>query len=272
MSTDLAAANPPVVVRPYRVARVEVLRVTELNPHMRRVTVGGADLAGVASAGLDQRIKVLLPHRGQAEPVVSDGPDWYTRHQQLPEHLRPVLRTYTIRAFRPAAPEMDIDFVLHGDTGPATRWAARARPGDRLAIVAPDVRHDPITGYEFRLPATASWSLLAGDETALPAIGSIVESLPPGHRAQVFVEVPDAGAEQSLAIPGGVELTWVRRDGARTLLDAIRGREFPAEPGYAWVAGEASTIRQLRRHLVTERGFGKDQVYFAGYWRLGERS
>ncbi|MBB4685804.1 siderophore-interacting protein [Amycolatopsis jiangsuensis] len=272
MSTELVAASPPVVVRPYRVAYAEVLRVSEVTPHMRRVTLGGPDLAGVTSAGLDQRIKVLLPQQGQPEPMVARTPDWYARHQQLPEELRPVLRTYTVRAFRPAEPEMDVDFVLHGDTGPATRWAARARPGDRLVVVAPDVRHDLITGYEFRPPATAAWTLLAGDETALPALGSIVESLPDGHRALVFAEVRDAKAEQALAVPRGVELTWVRRDRGQTLLDVLRARELPQGPGYAWLAGEASAIRDLRRHLVAQRGFAKDEIYFAGYWRFGERS
>ncbi|MBK1783703.1 siderophore-interacting protein [Prauserella cavernicola] len=271
MSVPVSAVKDE--VRPYRVARAHVVRVADVTPGMRRVTVGGAELASVTSAGLDQRIKVVLPQPGQHEPVVSTGPAWYGEHQRLPDDVRPVLRTYTVRAFRPGLAELDIDFVLHGDTGPASRWAARASAGDRLAIVAPDARHDPITGYEFRPPEGATWSLIAGDETALPAIAGIVEGLAPGHRAVVLVEIGTPGERQTLRAGPGVDVSWiVREDGPRRLLDAVRDTALPDGPGHAWIAGESGAITRVRRHLVSDRGFERGSVYFSGYWKRGEPS
>ncbi|MCP2163259.1 siderophore-interacting protein [Goodfellowiella coeruleoviolacea] len=269
-SPPTAKAEPS--VRPYRVFPVTVRGAVLVTPRMRRITLAGAELAGATSSGLDQRIKVLLPQDGQREPVIGGDGDWYQHHQRLPEEVRPVMRTYTVRRFRPWDNELDVDFVLHGDTGPASRWAARAVVGDRLAVVAPDAQHTPIIGYEYRPPRTSEWSLIAGDETALPAIGAIVESLGPHDRAEVFVEVADQTEVQPLVSVADVRFTWICRDGARPgqprgLLPAVRAAALPDRPGYAWLAGEAGMIARLRRHLVGERGFDRGSVYFSGYWK-----
>ncbi|WP_063713760.1 siderophore-interacting protein [Amycolatopsis nigrescens] len=263
------------VVRPYRVCRVHVLRTAQVTPRMRRITVGGPELATITSGGLDQRIKMLFPLPGQDEPVVPSGSAWYQAYQELPDEVRPPMRTYTVRGFRPSDGELDVDFVLHGDTGPASRWAGAARPGDRLAIVAPDRRHDPIVGYEYRPSPEHAWSLIAGDETALPAIGAIVESLAAGQRALVFAEVAEPSEIQVFATAADVRFTWACRAGAArpgSLLDAVREAEFPDGTPYAWIAGEAGGVRQLRRHLVTERSLDKESLYFSGYWKAGELS
>jgi NADPH-dependent ferric siderophore reductase len=260
-------------VESYILFRVEVVRTERISPHMLRVTFGGS-FAGCVSAGLDQRIKLFLPLAGQTEPVVPEGPDWYTEYRAMPEDVKPPMRTFTIRELRVDQHEMDVDFVLHGDLGPASTWAGRAKPGDRVAILAPNALHTPILGYEYKPDADTDWTLIAGDETALPAITGILAAMPAGRRALVFVEVESTEEIRALPCPGDARVTWLSRDGEPAvggglLKDAIERTEFPTGRPYAWIAGESSAITGLRRHLVRERGVDKKDVYFSGYWLLG---
>jgi NADPH-dependent ferric siderophore reductase len=258
-------------VQSYILFRVEVLRTERISPHMLRVTFGG-DLADCVSAGQDQRIKLFFPLPGETDPVVPEGPDWYTEYRAMPDGVRPPIRTFTIRELR--GDELDVDFVLHGDLGPASTWAGRAKPGDRLALLGPNALHTPIVGYEYKPPADTDWVLLAGDETALPAITAILSTMPAGWRARVFIEVESTQEMRPLTCPADLNVTWLSRDGGPAvggglLRDAISRTEFPDGKPYAWLAGETSAITGLRRHLVNERGFAKKDVYFSGYWLLG---
>jgi NADPH-dependent ferric siderophore reductase len=261
-------------VQPYTLFRAQVVRTQRISPQMRRITFGGPDLAGCTTAGHDQRIKLFFPLAGQAEPVVPEGPDWFTEFRAMPDDLRPPIRTFTISGFRPEAHELDVDFVLHGDLGPASTWAGRATPGDRVAILGPDVRHTPVLGYEYRPGADTDWTLLAGDETALPAIAAILAAMPADRRALVFLEVESTREMRPLDCAAGVHVTWLSRGGAPAvggglLREAIARTEFPVGRPYAWLAGESSAVVDLRRHLVRERGVDKKDVYFSGYWMLG---
>jgi NADPH-dependent ferric siderophore reductase len=261
-------------VQSYVLFRVEVARTERISPHMLRVTFGGSCLTGCVSAGHDQRIKLFLPRAGQSDPVVPEGPDWFTEYRAMPEDVKPPMRTFTIRALRADEHEMDVDFVLHGDLGPASTWAGRAQPGDRVAILAPNALCPTIYGYEYRPEADTDWTLLAGDETALPAIQGILAELPAGRRALVFLEVESDAEVRPLPCPGAADVRWLSRDGAPAvggglLRDAIAATDFPPGRPYAWLAGESSAITGLRRHLVRERGIDKKDIYFAGYWMLG---
>jgi NADPH-dependent ferric siderophore reductase len=258
----------------YSLFRAEVVGVRQLTPHMRRVTFSGPDLAGVVSAGLDQRIKLFFPLPGQTDPVVPEGENWYPEFRAMPENERPFMRTYTIRHFRPEALEMDVDMLAHGDTGPGSIWAGAATPGDRVAILAPDAGHTPILGYEFAPPADTEWLLLAGDDTALPAITAIIEAQPAGRLVHAFVEVASAAEMLPMVSPADLRMTWLSRAGRPAtngglLCEAIRRTEFPAGKPYAWLAGESSATKDLRRHLVNEREIDKELIYFSGYWLLG---
>jgi NADPH-dependent ferric siderophore reductase len=242
---------------------------------MARVTFGGPDLADFALAGPDQQVKLYFPKPGRRVPVLPGPADdgdgdvmrWYAAFQAIPEDERPWTRSYTVRAHDPLRGTVDVDFVLHRDAGPATRWALSAAAGDVLGMFGP-------SAY-FATPVplgTTDWMLLAGDESALPAIGTIVEALPPGARAMAYVEVTDAAEEQRFTTAGDVSVRWLHRDGAPAghgpLVEAVRGAVFPGGSGYAWLGGEASAVRALRRHLVGERGLDKRSVDFTGYWRL----
>src|SRR5688500_6398747 len=168
----------------YRPFAVQVARVQRLGPSFLRVTFTGAELDQCAPNGFDQRIKVLFPAAGLGLADWPTGPDWYGEWRALPEERRNALRTYSIRAWRPEPREMDVYFVLHGSTGPASAWAEQAAVGDEVALIAPNARFPGATGgFEWHPPADSSCLLLAGDETAVPAICAIVERLPAGRRA-----------------------------------------------------------------------------------------
>ncbi|RZS29605.1 NADPH-dependent ferric siderophore reductase [Herbihabitans rhizosphaerae] len=268
-------------VLPFLHFDAEVTAVAKISEHLTRVTFGGRDLRRITTGGPDQRIKLFLPRPGSTEVTVPTGADWYATWQKLPDDQRPTMRTYTIRALRPG--EIDVDFVLHGDLGPASRWAGQAKPGDRVVLWGPNAAKwgdnpepgSPMQGADYAPREGTDWQLIAGDETALPAIGGIVESLPAGARALIFVEVPEAADQQVWQTEGDVTIRWFPRDRVLTgestaLVNAIRSADFPDGQVYAWLAGEAGTVRALRRHLVTDRGIDRKLITFCGYWRHGK--
>lgn len=183
---------------------LEVVRATNITPHMRRVTLGGAEVAGFPSGKQGSHVKLFLPRPGQNEPVLptmgEQGPIW------PPADQRPFARTYTIRRFDAVAGELDLDFVLHGDNGPASAWAINAKPGDRVGIAGPGAR-GPI-------PLDMAWYLFVGDETALPAISAHLETLPTSARGLAIIEVADELEIQPLIHPPQIELRWLQRNGA----------------------------------------------------------
>jgi NADPH-dependent ferric siderophore reductase len=262
------------------VRTLRVLDTARVTPHMRRITFGGDDLADLTARlgafGPDQQVKLYFPRPGQAAPHLppvgdADMTSWYRAYMAVPEAERPWMRSYTIRAHDPERATIDVHFLLHADAGPATRWARTASPGDVLAMFGPDgayARPVPLTSSI----VDAAWLLMAGDESALPAIGTLAEALPPGRRAVAFVEVEGPADEQQLACAGELAVHWVHRGAApagsgTALIDEVRGARFPEGSVFAWLAGEAGTVRLLRRHLVEERGVPKRAIDFAGYWR-----
>lgn len=295
----------------YAVFAVAVSGIRRLGPSFIRVTFHGDELENFLFAGLDQRIKLVFPGGSGLGTFPRDTSGWYDQWRASPEEDRCILRTYTVRAARIEQREVDVDFVVHGDTGPATRWVSSAAVGDDLLVIGPDVRtlveadRSRIGGVEWN-PGAAELVLLAGDETAAPAICSILESLPAEARGQAFIEVPTTGDVLPVPGPAGVTVTWLPRDAASPphqgqLLDEAVRRwvgelnpgggasplaqldevdvdgevlwEVPAtEPAqtlYAWLAGEAGCIKELRRFLVRDTGLDRSSVAFMGYWRVG---
>jgi NADPH-dependent ferric siderophore reductase len=242
---------------------LQVREVSRLTPKMVRVVVGGEQLAGFASAAHDDHVKLFFPHPGEDKPVLPvptpNGPVY-------PEGaLRPVARDYTPRRYDAAANTLTLDFVLHSE-GPATAWAAQARPGQFLGVGGPR--------GSFVVPDDFDWYLLVGDEAAVPAIGRRLEELPGGTRSIAVIEVADAAEEQRLDTHARAEIHWLHRQGAvaghhALLQKALAELELPAGEGYAWVAAEASAAKALRRYLVDERGVPKDRVKAAAYWKQG---
>ncbi|MDT0445651.1 siderophore-interacting protein [Streptomyces johnsoniae] len=256
---------------PFEFFDVHVLRADRISPGFVRVTVGGAALTRFAGGGRDQRIKLFLPHPGQPRAVVprGAGAGWWPAWQRMSPGERATMRTYTVREHRREPDELDIDFALHGDVGVASRWAARAVAGDELTLLGP-VEEDN-GGVDFRPPPEADWVLVTADATALPAVEGILAWLPPGIGAKVWIEVDHAADRRELPTKADADITWLVRGEApgASVLDAVRNAAFPGGTPYAWLAGEASTVRGLRRHLVNDRGVDRRRITFTGYWRRG---
>ncbi|MFF3377003.1 siderophore-interacting protein [Streptomyces sp. NPDC002680] len=274
------------VTAPFRFFALHVARTARLGPSLVRVTFAGDDLAAFLSDGCDQSLSLFLPHPGQDAPAVPVelGDGWWQGWRELPDDVRAVMRSYTLRALRADShgrtTEIDIDFVLHGvepgaaaPAGPASLWASRAGAGDRVLLLGPAIADN--RAIRFRPPTGTDLVVIWADETAVPAASAILESLPAGTRAQVWLEAGHAGDIQDLVTAADAEITWLVRGagggaGAPSALEAIRGAQLPsAERPYAWIAGESSAVKELRRHLVRERGIDRRAVTFVGYWRRG---
>ncbi|MEU1299137.1 MULTISPECIES: siderophore-interacting protein [Streptomyces] len=246
---------------------VEVRRREFLTPGFASVTLGGPAVRDLVVAGNDQAVRLFFPREGQTAlrmPTVSNEA-WIAQLMLLPKSVRPWVRNLTIRRARPADDEIDIEFAVHGDS-PMSSWVRRAEPGDPAGIF--DI------GTMYRLPEHAEGQLLVGDETALPAILSILDGTPPSLATEVYLEVAAAADIRSVEAPAGARIHWFSRDDedlrpGTLALDAVRRASLPSGRFYIWVAGESRLATTLRRHLVNDRGVPKRDISFFGYWRLG---
>ncbi|MGJ6967632.1 siderophore-interacting protein [Streptosporangium sp. G11] len=251
---------------------LEVRANVRVSPSFNRLTLGGAALAGFTSPGRDHAVRLFFPRTGQARlwlPSLHNDA-WMAETLLQPASRRPWVRNYTVRDHRPEKQELDIEFALHGDQGPASAWAARARPGDPAGIFE--------EGYSYLPPDGADRQLLVGDESALPAILSILSTAPAALTGNVFLEVPEtADIRSRIESPVGVQVKWLPRDGAGTIpgalaLETVRKTPDLGTPSYTWIAGEAKLVTGVRRHLVNERRIEKKDIAFIGYWRHGRSS
>lgn len=302
----------------YILTRAQVRAVRRVSPYFARVTFGGDDLSEFCTPGdvYDARIKLVFPPASGVLPELDrSGHDWWQSFLAVPEQERGSMRTYSVRDLRVDAvtgdTEVDVDFVLHlepGLTGPASRWASTATVGQELYIVGPRRGVAEHGGAEYA-PGTAASVLLAGDETAAPAIARILEDAPRDLRGEAFIEVPSPADVLAIDAPSGVDVHWLPRDagelhGLRLIpavlahlgdedadeeirVKDVEGDILPWEtPEYSalgeeiapaqapaeryfWIAGESGVVTTLRRHLVKDLGIDRSQVAFMGYWRRG---
>ena len=299
----LTGAQP---ARAYRLFDVTLKQRIQLSPSLSRLVFTGPDVAQMHTLAADQRVKLFFPAADGSPPALPNDLHWNEARRALDEAQRPPMRTYTIRALRREQAEVDIDFVLHGVNGPASAWATHARSGDRLQILAPNLAFagDP-GGYEWNPPAGVRNVLLVGDETALPAIAGIFETLaeqndPP--QVQAFIEVPLQQDCLALSCNANTTLHWLprdqvqhaqgqamvhavtqlatlpaRRDSASTRLEEVdidqqilwERASASSQSFYAWVAGESAAVMQIRRFLINDQGLDRRALTLMGYWRAG---
>ncbi|NIE76379.1 siderophore-interacting protein [Pantoea sp. Ap-967] len=290
----------------YRLFDLQLKQRIALSPSLTRLVFTGPDVAEMTTLAPDQRVKLFFPATDGSLPILPNDTHWKAAHSALPAAQRPPMRTYTIRALRREALEVDVDFVLHGVNGPASAWATHALVGDRLQMIAPNLAHvgDP-GGYEWKPPQGVRNVLLVGDETALPAIAGILEQLAdnqPELAVQAFIEVPMEADCLALRHSPATRLHWLPRDllhanQGQAMLHAVRelaslpqGQsganvrledvdidtrilwELASSAGglfHAWVAGESATVMDIRRHLIKERGLPRESLTLMGYWRAG---
>jgi len=261
----VAVSNIAVTHASTGLVEAEVIRAERISPHFVRLTVAGDQLADWRHLGFDQWFRLAVPTAGDTRfDNLADTYDMagYLRYLTLPKATRPVIRNYTVREFRPELGELDIDFVVHGDDGVAGPWANGLPVGSHVALI------DQGCGFQ---PVESDWTLLVGDESALPAVLGILRDLPRDARGHAIVEIPDADDFQHVDAPAGFDVHWViRRPGApagRGALAHLRELPFPDGSVYAFAAGESKLATGARRHLVNERGVPKHNVSFCGYWR-----
>lgn len=257
---------------PINVRQLSVARVVDLSPGLRRITLTGDQLGafvthdGIAvpplrNEGFDDHVKIIVAGPGQDAPVppiqVNGHLDWN------PPQGRPHAKDYTPRRWDPVAGELDLEFVRHGD-GPAATWAEEARVGDPAWIAGPKS-----SGL---LPTGVDWLLAIGDETALPAIGRLLDDVPDDLPVRVVIEVPDAGHEVPLAARPNAVVRWVHRGDAEpgtseALIEALRELTWLDGQVYAWAAGETITLKPIRAYLKHDRQVPGDCMEVTGYWR-----
>ncbi|MFB8385249.1 SIP domain-containing protein [Streptomyces rubiginosohelvolus] len=269
----MSTRNPrPVVTFPIVLRELTVLRVADVTPGMRRVTLGGEqlrafhrdglDLPALRSEGFDDHVKFFFAD-GDAPPVL---PGQNVSSLDWPADARPIAKDYTPVRYDPEAGEIDFDFVRH-EGGVASSWAQAVKPGEVTWIAGPKMSH----GH----PEGVDWLLVIGDETALPAIGRWLAEMPAGTRARVLIEVGEESHRQDLPTEADATITWLTRDGAPAgttdLLErAVRSMEWLPGEVYVWAAGEAVSLKGIRRHLSAERGVPRERTHITGYWRRTE--
>lgn len=224
---------------------------------MVRVVLGGEGLAGfTAGEFTDHYVKLLFAPEGVRYP---EPFDMQAVQESRPREEWPRMRTYTVRRWDAESRELTLDVVVHGDEGLAGPWAMRVQPGDTVHFIGPGGAYAP--------SVDADWHLMVGDESALPAIAASLEALPPGVAVHAFVEVSGPEEEQKAD-----HVTWLHRGDrvvGELLVEAVRGLEFPAGRVHAFVHGEATFVKEIRRLLFVDRQVPRDQVSISGYWRLG---
>lgn len=295
---------------PYKLFDAVLRHKTTLSPHLMRVTLAGPMVTEMATWAPDQRVKLFFPAEDGSPARLSHDDGWYTRYRAMPVARRPAMRTYTIRHLRAEQGEVDIDFVLHGETGPASRWAIHAVPGEAIQIVAPDRRFtaQDAGGFEWKPPQQLKQLLLVADATALPAALGILDEMaalaePP--MTQAFFEVDSM--DDALPVPDwpGLSVEWLIREhaaatGAGSLMvEAVRRANLPssssnthsapelaevdvdedmlwetsesaADGFYGWIAGETVAVMSLRKYLIKERGIARESLNLMGYWRYNK--
>jgi NADPH-dependent ferric siderophore reductase len=230
---------------------------------MVRLTLGGPGMDGFEVAGPCGHVRLFLPSPGDSLPLVpASGPDGW---RWPADRERPPSRAYTPRRWNPVSHELDVDIVLHGH-GPGSSWAARAAVGDSVVVAGPRGAYRP--------DPAADWHLLVGDESALPAIGSILDALPASTRAYVYIEVEDAADEQPLDSAAELHVEWVHRGPDASLagnaLETVIRHVQPDSRGRVFVACEALAMRRIRHFFLEKRRIAREALHTRGYWKYGD--
>lgn len=241
-----------------------VTRKEYITPHYIRVFLTGEDVALVALTTVGANNKILVPPSGVKEVFLpKENAITGVLEEPAPE-LKPFMRTYTHRGIDMERKEIWIDFVVHGDEGPASAWAIRAEKGDTLGVM--------MKLFKKELYPERNWYLLVGDATALPVLGAILETLPDTARGTAIIEVYGKEDEQDLTAPPNMEIIWLHNPNPQQgsgLATAARQVALPENSRFAFVAGEFSTVKELRTYFRKENNWTKEELYAFSYWKSG---
>ncbi|WOF22501.1 siderophore-interacting protein [Microbacterium betulae] len=245
---------------------LEVLERIQLTPHLVRIVAGGPGISAVEDKGFtDAYTKMLFAH---PETDLAPPYDLAALRERLPVELLPSVRTYTIRRFDLANGRIWIDFVVHGSEGVAGPWADAAGPGQPVVLRG--------IGGGYAPDPEADWHLLAGDDSALPAIAAALEAAPSDAEGVVLLEVDGDADHVELAAPDGIRVEWLHRDGREAgtttlLADAVRALEWRGGRVHVFAHGERGAMKSLRPYLTDERALDRSQLSLSAYWAHGRR-
>ncbi|UGU15003.1 siderophore-interacting protein [Sinomicrobium kalidii] len=246
-------------------AVLHVKRKEYITPHYIRVVLTGDHIEQFADTTVGVNNKILVPPKGVDKIHFPEFDEVKNEWIQPPEHLRPVIRTYTHRGIDVENREMIVDFVYHGDHSPASGWAGRAKEGDQLGVL--------MKAGKRTLYPEADWYLLAGDATAIPVLGAILESLPSTARVTAVLEVHGEEDEQQLYTEAQLDICWLHNpspeEGSK-LADAVKQVQLPEEgTRFGYVAAEFSSVKEIRQYLRKELGWTAGELYAYSYWKAG---
>ena len=258
-----AQSTPRMRREPPAFRQLTVAETARRTPHLVRVTLRGADLESFEPPDPAGSVRLLIPDELGAELVI---PVWNGNAFFHRDGRRPVIRTLTPLRHDAAAGELDVDVVLHG-AAPLSEWAVAVQPGDPAAVSGP--------GRGYTIDRETATYLLAGDESAIPAIGQLVEALPTTARTTVIVEVAHPDARVAFADHSNVDVQWVDlpagSEPGAALVSAVLASDLTADTR-VWAAGEAAAMQRIRRHLFTVVGMTRSQATVRGYWKHGRSS
>lgn len=233
-----------------------VKKAWHITPNMIRVTFAGPELADFPEGREGGNCKLLLPEVDETKDAFAT---------RLHNGLSLIKRTYTVRHFRKDTLELDIDFVAHGDNGPASRWASNARPGAFLGFAGPSM--PKVTSYD------ADWYLVAADPSALPIAAATLEAMPRDAKGIAVFEITAPEDTQDIEAPEGIEMHWLLHTNPAVAssqqVDFFRRMAWPEGRVQTCIAGESSVIKQLRAFLHQDKQIPRADTYISGYWKIG---
>jgi NADPH-dependent ferric siderophore reductase len=238
--------------------KTEVVNVLDVSPNIRRITLGGPSLVDFPQGCESGYVKLMFPQEGErdfSESIFSG----------LVRGDKPRLRSYTVLAYDEPSSQLTLDFVIHGDNGPASAWASQAHIGDTLTLRGP--------GQTKLMDSSADWFFLCGDLSALPALSVHLQRLPRDSTGYACIEIISEEDKLKLDSPPGIELVWVINPQPEVpnslLVDAIRLQPWLAGNAEVWFAGEFDAMRAARQYFKQERGVEKGRIYASSYWKIG---
>ncbi len=227
-----------------------------LTPNMIRVTFAGKELVDFPEGREGGNCKLMLPEPNETREHFQE---------RLINGPSPVRRTYTVRHFNSDTKELDIDFVAHGDNGPASRWANQATPGDFLGFAGPST--PKVTHFN------ADWYIVAADPSAIPVAAVTLEAMPRDAKGVAVFEITSSEDRQDIQAPKGVEMYWFVNPDSHQPSEAaeklLRDLGWPKGRVQTCIAGESGIIKKLRSLLAEHNNLQREDIYISGYWKVG---
>lgn len=245
-------------------ALLTVSRKEYITPHYIRVYLTGDNVQKIANTTIGVNNKILIPPAGCSAVYLPEFDDDKKQWKPQPDEIRPFIRTYTHRGIDLEKNEIWIDFVAHGDEGPASAWAIAAKVGDPLGVLMKDGK-TKLYGY-------AENYLLVGDATAIPVLSAILEDLPSTAKGTCIIEVHGKADEQHLKTAADVQFIWLHNEAPQqgsSLAETVKTLDLPTDNRFAYVAAEFSSVKEIRHYLRKEKDWRQEELYAYSYWKAG---